>query len=243
MGVGIKKKTANKFILGQKVCCYIWTVRTGGSFGENWEDSISQSIMHASRELWSCIFAPILFSHRLSLMKIKILVLSQCWMKILNLLQFSDNLTENAPIFCVDVYHWILHGGALNHFESQNILCEAMRWPLSINWGESPFRAPLCQQIDWPFFFALCSWPFWPVWSNRVLCVLAALRCLDALHEQLGQSHEAGRAADVHLSSPELCEDGCDPGERHQQAFTSSMALMRRLLEDAQVGGRFFWIV
>lgn len=70
--------------------------------------------------------------------------------------------------------------------------------------------------------------------------MLAALRCLDALHEQLGQSLEAGRPADVHLSSPELCDDGSDPGERHQQAFTSSMALMRRLLEDAQVGGMLF---
>jgi hypothetical protein len=71
--------------------------------------------------------------------------------------------------------------------------------------------------------------------------VLAALRCLDALHEQLGQSHEAGRPADVHLSSPELCEDGFDPGERHQLAVTSSMALMRRLLEDAQVGASFYF--
>ncbi|XP_065339872.1 kazrin isoform X4 [Cloeon dipterum] len=65
--------------------------------------------------------------------------------------------------------------------------------------------------------------------------VIRSLRCLDALHEQIGQSLEAGRPADVHLSNPSsVCDDGSEDGDRNQQAFSSSMALMRRLLEDAQ---------
>jgi len=58
---------------------------------------------------------------------------------------------------------------------------------------------------------------------------------LDLLHEQLGQSLEAGRPADLDLSSADLCDDGSDASDTHQQAFSTSMALMRRLLEDAQV--------
>ncbi|CAB3376489.1 Hypothetical predicted protein [Cloeon dipterum] len=82
--------------------------------------------------------------------------------------------------------------------------------------------------------FSNVGWSHNPETLHQVK-VIRSLRCLDALHEQIGQSLEAGRPADVHLSNPSsVCDDGSEDGDRNQQAFSSSMALMRRLLEDAQ---------
>jgi hypothetical protein len=73
--------------------------------------------------------------------------------------------------------------------------------------------------------------------SEYVLCV-AAIQALVSLNEQISTSlalSDSDKRTDCQHPSPPQLHDGGSVASRQQQALDSSMALMRRLLVDAQV--------
>jgi hypothetical protein len=79
--------------------------------------------------------------------------------------------------------------------------------------------------------------PHYTVLNDNVLCV-AAIQALVSLNEQISTSlalSESDNRKDCPHPSPPQLHDGGSVASRQQQALDSSMALMRRLLVDAQV--------
>jgi hypothetical protein len=73
--------------------------------------------------------------------------------------------------------------------------------------------------------------------NENVLCV-AAIQALVSLNEQISNSlglSDGDKRTDCPHPSPPQFHDGGSVASRKQQALDSSMALMRRLLVDAQV--------
>ena len=79
--------------------------------------------------------------------------------------------------------------------------------------------------------------PHCTVLNENVLCV-AAIQALVSLNEQISTSlalSDGDKRTDCPHPSPPTLHDGGSVASRQQQALDSSMALMRRLLVDAQV--------
>lgn len=74
--------------------------------------------------------------------------------------------------------------------------------------------------------------------TNGCLLCVAAIQALVSLNEQISTSlvlPDTEQETDFQHQSPHQLQDGGSVASRQQQAFDSSMALMRRLLVDAQV--------
>jgi hypothetical protein len=74
--------------------------------------------------------------------------------------------------------------------------------------------------------------------TNECVFCVAAIQALVSLNEQISASlalPDAEEEPDFQRPSPRQLQDGGSVASRQQQAVDSSMALMRRLLVDAQV--------